>query len=57
MGYLLAYTPYTTNLFLRDRNSISSIVSSFINRVTTDGGTFEAQSCLISQLTALNNIP
>lgn len=58
MGYLLAYTPYTTNLFLQARGkSINSIISSFINRVATDGGTFEAQSCLVTQLTALNTIP
>jgi hypothetical protein len=56
MGYLLAYTPYTTNLFLRGRNSINPLVSAFIARVAADGGTFEAQSCLVSQLTALNNI-
>lgn len=56
MGYLLVYTPYNTNLFLRGRNSINPLVVAFINRVATDSGMFEAQSCLVSQLTALNNI-
>jgi hypothetical protein len=32
------------------------LVQAFINRVIADGGTFEAQSCMVSQLTALNII-
>jgi hypothetical protein len=35
---------------------IVPIVSNFSSRVTTDGGTIEAESCLNAQLTALNNI-
>jgi hypothetical protein len=32
------------------------ITVSFINRVLSDGGVFEAQSCMVSQLNALNII-
>ena len=56
MSYGLAYTPYNTNLFMRRRYFIVSIVSTFQARVIADGGTFEAPSCMVSQLTALNNI-
>ena len=58
MGYLLAYTPYTTNLFLQARgNSINAIIASFKARVAADGGTYEAESCQLAQLNALNAIP
>lgn len=57
MGYLLAYTPYTTNLFLQARgNSINAIIADFQARVAADGGVFEASACLEAQLNALNAI-
>lgn len=58
MGYLLAYTPYTTNLFLQARgNSINAIIADFQARVAADSGVFEAPACLETQLTFLNSIP
>jgi hypothetical protein len=36
--------------------SISALISSFQTRVAADGGVFEAQSCLTTFLTNLNNI-
>jgi hypothetical protein len=33
-----------------------SLVNAFIIRVTNDGGTYEAESCQLAQLNALNNI-
>ena len=36
--------------------SVSALISSFQARVATDGGVFEAQSCLDALLTNLNNI-
>lgn len=32
------------------------LANEFIDRVILDGGTFEAETCLVSQLTTLNNI-
>jgi hypothetical protein len=33
------------------------LIQNFILRVTLDGGNFEAESCLNTALTQLNNIP
>jgi hypothetical protein len=33
-----------------------SLINAFTARVAADGGTFEAETCLLNQLTALNNI-
>lgn len=38
------------------QNLVASIVKSFKARVATDGGTFEAESCLKTTLTNLKNI-
>lgn len=35
---------------------ISTMISDFQSRVTTDGGTFEGSSCLTTILTDLNDI-
>jgi hypothetical protein len=32
------------------------LINAFIIRVTNDGGTYEAESCQLAQLTALNDI-
>lgn len=37
-------------------NSVASIVDSFEARVLADGGVFEAEPCILTQLTLLNNI-
>ena len=37
-------------------NYISKLIKDFKTRVALDGGTFEAQSCLKTTLTELNNI-
>jgi hypothetical protein len=33
-----------------------TLINAFIYRVIMDGGTYEAESCQLAQLTALNNI-
>jgi hypothetical protein len=35
---------------------VTSIVDSFKTRVLADGGVFEAEPCILAQLTLLNNI-
>lgn len=37
-------------------NVIDKLISAFKARVSADSGTFEAQSCLNTQLSTLNNI-
>jgi len=37
-------------------NKISKLIKEFKARVAADGGTFEAESCLNTTLTNLNNI-
>ena len=37
-------------------SGINSLINTFKARVLADGGTFEAETCLLNQLTALNNI-
>ena len=45
------------NIAVKGSNSlITNIVNSFQVRVLGLGGVFEAKACLITQLTALNNI-
>ena len=37
-------------------NSIQSIINAFTSRVAADNGVFEAEACLITTITNLNNI-
>jgi hypothetical protein len=45
--------PSNTNILI---GLIPPLVNAFKARVAADGGTFEAETCLLNQLTALNNI-
>jgi hypothetical protein len=45
--------PNGTNIFI---GLIPPLINNFKARVAADGGTFEAETCLLNQLTALNNI-
>jgi hypothetical protein len=56
MGYLLAYNPYNTNLFMRSRNLSVYLTLKLETRIKIDGGVFEAESCLETALTKLNSI-
>jgi len=46
--------PNGTNILI---GLIAPLINAFKARVAADGGTFEAETCLFNQLTALNNIP
>jgi len=46
--------PNGTNILI---GLIPPLINAFKARVAADGGTFEAETCLLNQLTALNNIP
>jgi hypothetical protein len=45
--------PNGTNILI---GLIPPLINAFKVRVAADGGTFEAETCLLNQLTALNNI-
>jgi hypothetical protein len=45
--------PNGTNILI---GLIPPLINGFKARVAADGGTFEAETCLLNQLTALNNI-
>ena len=45
--------PNCTNILI---GLIPLLINAFKARVAADGGTFEAETCLLNQLTALNNI-
>ena len=46
---------FITNKFLFG-NSITKLIKNFKTRVALDGGTFEAESCLKTQLNQIENI-
>jgi len=45
--------PNGTNILI---GLIPPLINNFKARVAADGGTFEAETCLLNQLTALNDI-
>lgn len=42
--------------YFRGGSLAAAIASAFAARVATDGGTFEANSCLVSQINSLLNL-